>query len=194
MQEDILIQISNKIKDVRKSKNITVQEFANKAKVSKGLISQIENNRTIPSLPVLMKIVQSLGMDLNDFFKDIQSSNGHERIVVKHANEYQPFQKEAAKGFSYERILTRNVNGSPLDIVLLELKAGAKRNKMVKTDAYEYKYIIKGTVEYLIEDKTYLLKEGDSLFFDGRLGHKPFNVGKTQALILVVYFFFTNHQ
>ena len=64
MQEDILIQISNRIKEIRKKKNITVQELADKADVSKGLISQIENNRTVPSLPVLMSIVQSLNLDL----------------------------------------------------------------------------------------------------------------------------------
>jgi DNA-binding XRE family transcriptional regulator len=51
MQEDILIQISNKIKGARKGKNATVQELATKAHVSKGLISQIENNRTIPLCP-----------------------------------------------------------------------------------------------------------------------------------------------
>ena len=71
MQEDILIQISNKIKEIRKQKNITVQELANKAGVSKGLISQIENNRTVPSLPLPMNIVHSLNLDLNDFFKEI---------------------------------------------------------------------------------------------------------------------------
>jgi transcriptional regulator with XRE-family HTH domain len=194
MQEDILIQISNKIKEVRKSKNITVQEFANKAKVSKGLISQIENNRTIPSLPVLMNIVQSLDMDLTDFFKDIHRNNSQGKIVIKRSKTYQQFEKEVAKGFNYKRILTRNMNGGPIDIVLLELTKGAKRSKMIKTDAYEYKYIIKGNVEYLIEDETHILQEGDSLFFDGRLGHKLSNIGNTEALLLVVYFFLTNNQ
>ncbi len=45
----MLLQISNKIKVIRKQKNITVQELASKADVSKGLISQIENNRAVPS-------------------------------------------------------------------------------------------------------------------------------------------------
>ena len=53
MQEDILIQISNKIKEIRKQKNITIQELANKAGVSKVLKKQKKNNRTDPSLPVL---------------------------------------------------------------------------------------------------------------------------------------------
>ncbi len=50
MQEDILIQISNRLRELRKDKNITLQELADKAGVSKGLISQVENSRTIPSL------------------------------------------------------------------------------------------------------------------------------------------------
>jgi transcriptional regulator with XRE-family HTH domain len=39
MEDDILIQISNRIKDRRREKNMTVQELATLANVSKGLIS-----------------------------------------------------------------------------------------------------------------------------------------------------------
>lgn len=189
MQEDVIIRISNKIKEKRKSKGITVQELANKAQVSKGLISQIENNRTIPSLMVLVNIIRSLNLDMNEFFNDIEQSNHAARVLIKRNDEYHPFEKENAKGFLYKRILTRNIKNSPVDIVLLELKKGAKRATMVKTDAYEYKYIIRGTVEYTINDQKHLLREGDSIFFDGRLGHKPANAGNTNALILVIYFF-----
>ncbi len=195
MQEDMLIQISNKIKEVRKQKNITVQELANKADVSKGLISQIENNRTVPSLPVLMNIIQSLNLDLNEFFKDITpKKKTPQKIVFKSPKEYQTFEKEYAKGFLYHRVFTRNLQGGPVDFVLLELKKGAKRTQMVKTDSYEYNYMIKGKVEYQIEDKKYIFQEGESLFLDSRLGHKLSNIGQGDALMLVVYFFITANQ
>ena len=71
MQEDIIIQISHKIKEKRKAKGITVQELADRADVSKGLISQIENNRTVPSLLVLVNIIRALNLDMNEFFNDI---------------------------------------------------------------------------------------------------------------------------
>jgi len=189
MREESLIQISNKIKEVRKAKNITIQELANRAQVSKGLISQIENNRTVPSLLVLINIIRALKLDLNDFFNDLQPVKKTGGIVLKKTKDYVAFQKETAKGFLYKRIITQNMPGGPMDIVLLELKKGAKRNQLVKTDAFEYKYIIKGTVEYLIDGKIHLLEEGDSLFFDGRLPHKPTNNGKNDALMLVIYFF-----
>ena len=189
MQEDIIIQISTKIKEKRKAKGITVQELADKAEVSKGLISQIENNRTVPSLLVLINIIRALNLDMNEFFNDINQQTQTARVLIKRKDEYQSFEKENAKGFLYKRVLTRNIKGGPTDIVLLELKQGAKRNQIVKTDAYEYKYVIKGTVEYLINNEKYILETGDSIFFDGRLGHKPANVGVDDALLLVVYFF-----
>ncbi|SIO49459.1 helix-turn-helix domain-containing protein [Chitinophaga niabensis] len=189
MQEDIIIQISTKIKEKRKAKGITVQELADKAEVSKGLISQIENNRTVPSLLVLINIIRALNLDMNEFFNDINQQTQTARVLIKRKEEYQSFEKENAKGFLYKRVLTRNIKGGPTDFVLLELKQGAKRNQIVKTDAYEYKYVIKGTVEYLINNEKHTLETGDSIFFDGRLGHKPSNVGTDDALLLVVYFF-----
>lgn len=189
MQEDLLIQISNKIKEVRKQKNITVQALATKARVSKGLISQIENNRTIPSLPVLMNIIHSLDFDMTNFFNGISIGNNQAKVLIIRSIDYHPFKKEVARGFIYKRILTLNLNCNPADFILLELKKGARRKKAVHTDALEFKYIIKGKVEYLIENEKYILTEGDSLFFDGQLGHNLANVGNSNALILVVYCF-----
>lgn len=192
MQEDMLIQISYKIKEIRKQKNITIQELADRANVSKGLISQIENNRTVPSLPVLMNIVLSLNLDLNEFFKDIApNKKAPQKIIIKSPKEYQTFEKEYAKGFLYHRAFTRNVQSGPVDFVILELKKGAKRNKLIQSESFEYNYMIKGKVEYVIEDKTFTFNEGESLFFDSRLPHKLANTGTSDAMMLVVYFFLT---
>src|ERR1700744_3087144 len=72
MQKDVILQISNKIKEKRKERQITLQELADKAGVTKGFISQIENNRTVPSLTVLLSIIRSLNIDLNAFFDELQ--------------------------------------------------------------------------------------------------------------------------
>jgi DNA-binding XRE family transcriptional regulator len=83
MEQDILIQISNRIKERRREKNITVQELAIRANVSKGLISQIENSRTIPSLIVLIDIIKALEIDMNDFFKDIRSKSNYYPVLIR---------------------------------------------------------------------------------------------------------------
>jgi len=98
MTEDIIIQISAKIKEKRKAKGITIQELADKAEVSKGLISQIENNRTVPSLLVLINIIRSLNLDLNEFFHEIGAEQQSSKVIIKQEAAYQVFEKEAAKG------------------------------------------------------------------------------------------------
>jgi transcriptional regulator with XRE-family HTH domain len=188
MEEDILIQISNRIKDRRREKNITVQELALRANVSKGLISQIENSRTIPSLIVLIEIVKALEIDLNEFFKDIKSKNSSVPVLIKRKNEYECFEKEHAIGFYYKRVFTQSINPSTVDIVILELEPDAKR-PLVETDAFEYKYIISGEIEYQFNDDKVTLSQGDSLLFDGRIPHTPKNIGEQTASMLVVYFF-----
>jgi len=191
MEDDILIQISNRIKERRREKNITVQELATKANVSKGLISQIENSRTIPSLIVLIDIIKALNIDLNVFFKNIRQQGGRQAPIIKRKSEYEHFEKEDAHGFNYQRIFTQSIKNSTVDIVILELAPNANR-PMVQTEAYEYKYILNGTIEYQFEDSSYTLKQGDSMLFDGRIAHTPKNAGRTTASMLVIYFFEEN--
>lgn len=188
MEDNTLFRISYKLREIRKDKGITIQQLADKAGVSKGLISQIENNRTIPSLLVLINIIKSLEVDLNDFFKDFISDEDSGPIIVRKKDAYLPFEKEQAIGFHYKRIYTSPMDSATLDIVLLELKPNAQR-PMVQTEAFEYKYIISGQVEYVFEDQVIFLEEGDSIFFNGRLAHTPRNVGDNTALMLIIYFF-----
>lgn len=125
-------------------------------------------------------------MDVSDFFNDLQTLEP--TIIVQRKEDYEEFAKEDIKGYNYKRILTKNVPASTIDFVLLNISPGTYRQK-VKTDAFEYKYILSGEVNYMINGNYYQLKEGDSLFFDGRLPHTPENTGKSPCTMLVVYFF-----
>ncbi|AIM36109.1 helix-turn-helix domain-containing protein [Sphingobacterium sp. SG20118] len=193
MEDNTIFKISSKIREIRKVKGITIHELANKAGVSKGLISQIENNRTIPSLFVLINIINALDVDLNVFFKDFNSDNALGPIIVRKKDSYEAFEKEQAIGFHYKRIFSSSIDSSTLDIVLLELLPDAKR-PMVKTEAFEYKYILSGQVEYVFKDQVIVLDEGDSIFFNGRLSHTPRNIGPDKAIMLIIYFFDQNRK
>lgn len=191
MEEDVFIQISNKIKNCRREKNITVQELATKSEVSKGFISQIENSRTIPSLMVLLEIIKALDIDLNTFFKDIGFKKGRAPILVKRHDQFEYFEKEDALGFHYHRIFTQSFKNSTVDFVLLTLDPKSSR-PLVTTDAFEFKYILSGEVKFIFEDQQLELSAGDSILFDGRIPHTPQNLGKKKVVMIAVYFFEEN--
>jgi transcriptional regulator with XRE-family HTH domain len=189
MHEELLLLIGDKIKSKRTQKNITLEQLANRAGVSKGLISQIENNRTVPSLPVLFNLIHSLEEDLRSFFEDMHDSFTNNHVLIVRKGQEKLFTKEPVKGFSYRRILTRSVTSQATDVVLLELKKNAARKQLIRTDAYECKYVLKGDIEYQVEGDLFTLHEGDTLFFDGRAKHRLKNIGNSEALILVFYLF-----
>ena len=54
------MQIGEKIKRLRIEKQLTQEEFANRCELSKGFISQFENDLTSPSIATLMDILRYL--------------------------------------------------------------------------------------------------------------------------------------
>ncbi len=186
MEGFFILEVGRRIKQQRLDKRMTLQELADKSGVSKGLVSQIENGRTIPSLSVMFGIIQSLEIEVSEFFQGL--SLLEPTILVNRKSDYTTFEKEDARGFSYKRIMMRNLPSSTIDFVLLELNSDSYREE-VTTDAYEFIYVIKGQTEYRINDQSFLLEEGDSVFFDGRLPHLPRNISDTTCQLFVIYFF-----
>jgi transcriptional regulator with XRE-family HTH domain len=189
MTEEILLLIGERIRSRRQEKNITLEQLAQKAGVTKGLISQIENNRTVPSLPVLLSIVHSLDEDMRGFFEGLQAKMVDQKYFIIRKGEEKEINREPVKGFSYKRIFSRAVASTAFDMELLEIKAGAGRRQMVTTEAYELKYLLQGQIEYQVDTERFELYEGDSLAFDGRHPHRIKNTGNTTAVLLIIYLF-----
>ena len=186
--EDYLVDIGKRIKELRKSKQKTISDIALKAGVTAGLISKIENGRTIPSLPVFLKIVDALGVELRDFFDGIQKENKAHFLVMR-KDESEVIEKEdEAVGFTYNYLFSKSLSSVGFQSVLLEVEPNSEREK-VTTDAFEFKYVLSGECYYIIDDQEVLLYEGDSIFFDGRIPHVPVNRGSVTSKMLVIYFF-----
>ncbi len=57
------------IKQIRKQKNITLDELSKRSGVSKTHINDIENNRKEPTLSIAVSIAKALDVQLTDLFK-----------------------------------------------------------------------------------------------------------------------------
>ncbi len=185
---DYLIGIGKRIKDIRKTNKKTISTVACAADVSNGLVSRIENGRTIPSLPVLLNIINALEIKVSDFFEGMPKPSELSYIVSRCEENATIEKEDEAHGFTYKYIFGKQLSSIGFEAVLLEVQPNSHRDK-VETDAYEFKYMISGECFYTIGEEEVLLKEGDSIFFDGRTPHVPVNKGKISAKMLVLYFF-----
>jgi transcriptional regulator with XRE-family HTH domain len=190
---DYLIGIGKKIKEIRKASKKTISSVASDAKVSNGLISRIENGRTIPSLPVLLNIINALEVNVSDFFEGMPKASELGYIVSRSEENATIEKEDEATGFSYKYIFGKQLSFIGFEAVLLEVQPNSQREK-VETDAYEFKYMLSGECLYMIGEEEVLLKEGDSLFFDGRIPHVPINRGRISAKMVVLYFFLNTEK
>ncbi|MDN5216010.1 XRE family transcriptional regulator [Fulvivirgaceae bacterium BMA12] len=184
----ISIWIGGKIKDIRKTQNLTLGELAQKSGISIAMLSKIENGRVFPTLPSLLQIFDALELDLNNFFSDYSKGDDFKGYIFKKRNTYTGIEKEEdSRGFDYETILSYTLEKSSMEISLLTLAKDARR-KRLSTEGFEYIYLIKGNIDYELGKETFHMEEGDSLFFDGRIDHVPLNKNDEDSVLLVIYF------
>ena len=83
------MEIGNKIKRLRLQLNLSQAELADRCELTKGYISQLENDLTSPSISTLCDILSALGTDLAEFFKredDQRVVFSDEDFIEKHEN------------------------------------------------------------------------------------------------------------
>jgi transcriptional regulator with XRE-family HTH domain len=187
MVSNIILQIASRVKEKRRKSRITLEELAKEVGVTKGLLSQIENNRTIPSLSVLLSIIKCLRVDFSDFFDKLDESGDGTPIIIK-ARDYEQIKKEYSKGSYYYRINSFKYEGKLVDLVLYRQDKNARRG-YVSTEAFEFNYILKGKIQYTIKDKKYVLEQGDSFYYDARQLHLSKCLSPKGCTMLVIYFF-----
>ena len=62
--------VGSKIKGLRETKNLSIEEIAERSGLSVEQINSIENDQNLPSLGPLIKIARALGVRLGTFMDD----------------------------------------------------------------------------------------------------------------------------
>jgi transcriptional regulator with XRE-family HTH domain len=177
--------LGTRLRDQRKSRRLTLRELAHSTGLSAGLISKIENFRTIPSLPVLLTIARELHLDPAKLFEGMTAPEDRQWLHVP-AGSGSPVERESNHGMSYTLLLESGIAASEVQLMLVTVSPGAKR-KAVSGAGMEIFYMLSGELEYRVGSDTVPLRPGDTLFFDGAIPHFPVNESKSDAVSLVIY-------
>ena len=94
-----LIRLGMAIKTVRKEKNMTLKDLSEKTGLTGGLLSKIENFRTVPSLPVLVNIANALGTTPSQLLEGVGTVE-NKRWILSKSSEHKSIEREESKDFS----------------------------------------------------------------------------------------------
>lgn len=173
------MKIGKKIKELRLAKALTQEELADRAELSKGFISQIENDLTSPSIATLVDILQCLGTDLKEFFSDMSDEQ-----VVFHKDDY--FEKSDCELKNTIKWIIPNAQKNMMEPILLTLEANGSTYIDTPHEGEEFGYVLKGSVNVHIGNKVYIAKKGESFYYEASKKHSISCRSKEGAIILWV--------
>lgn len=185
--------IGAKIKSIRESKQLTLEEVAGRSGLSTEQIDRIENNIDFPSLAPLIKIARVLGVRLGTFLDD-QSELGPVICRKKDSNEANSigFTNNATlerKHMEYHS-LSQDKSGRHMEPFLIDIVPSEEGVDFVLSthEGEEFIYVLDGVVEINYGKNTYILEEGDSIYYDSIVAHHVHAAADNKAKILgVVY-------
>ncbi len=149
--------LGERIRGIRKAKNLTIKDISKKAGVTIGLISQIERNFANPSLRSLQKIAGALEVPVVSFFTHRPRNLGPV-IRVEEQKELPCNQS----GISYRQLTPDN--SSSLGMVLAEYEPGVKSSEFLFLHVgIECCYVLEGNMKIVLHHREYILEPGDSI-------------------------------
>lgn len=173
------MDIGNKIKRMRIEKQLTQEELANRCELSKGFISQLENNLTSPSIATLIDILEILGTNLKEFFNDMDN----EKITFKKDDMFETEDCD----LGYELMwLVPNSQKNDMEPIILTLKEGGRYKEEKPHEGEEFGYVLSGSIYLHLGNKKSKVKKGESFYFKPRANHYISNAGKTNVKIIWV--------
>lgn len=155
-------KIGEKIRNLRNLNGLTQEELADRTELTKGFISQLERGLTAASVSTLSDIVECLGTNLSDFFRD-------EDVQIVHTSE-DYFEKTDENGNSISWLVA-SAQSRSLEPILVQIQPGQSVLKDKPHEGEEFGYVIEGKIILHFGDKEYTVNKGDSFIFPSKRDH-----------------------
>ncbi len=180
--------LGSKIMSLRESKNISREDLVERSGLTVEQIEHIEENTNIPSLSPLIKIARVLGVRLGTFLDD---SDKIGPVVSRKG--------EAASSISTSNSSTRShldfyslaseKAGRHMEPFIINIESNkAKDFVMSSHEGEEFIYVLEGIVQISYGKDTFVLEEGDSIYYDSIVDHLVQAGGDQDAKILAVVY------
>ena len=184
--------VGSKIKSLRETKNLSIEEIAERSGLSVEQINSIENDVNLPSLGPLIKIARALGVRLGTFMDDNDALGP---IVTRAADR----EKDSSISFSNDATdarkhmeyhpLAQQKAGRHMEPFVIDIHPEESPNFQLSAhEGEEFIYVMQGEIELVYGKETYHLNQGDTIYYDSIVKHHLHGApGKSAKILAVVY-------
>ena len=153
------MEIGSRIRELRILNGLTQEELADRSELSKGFISQLENDLTSPSIATLEDILQCLGTGLSQFFAAEETP----AQVVFRSEDY--FEKVDEEQKTVTEWIIPNAQKNMMEPIRLHISAGGSTYPDTPHEGEEFGYVLKGEIIICLGSDVHRAKAGESFYY-----------------------------
>jgi len=170
------LEIGLKIRTIRNRKNITIAQMCEATGLSKGFISNVENNNTSPSINTLSTIAAFLKVPLPYLLLEKKQ---HMRVV----------RKDVRRSSSYNNLKIEHLaSKGGLRTMIVEFPPGASIGEPHSHEGEECHLVLQGKILAEQGEDSFIVEEGDSFSWNASVPHFVKNVGDSKAVVYISIF------
>lgn len=182
--EPINTQVARRLRQLRQTRGLSLEELASRSGVSRAMLSQIETQKTNPTIAVLWKVAAGLKVS----FAELLALDEGPSVRITRAREARLLHSQ--DGTFSSRPLLSNVPGHRVELYELRLAPeAAQQADPHPPGTFEQLFCSRGRVEVEVESERYELSAGDAIFFpaDRRHGYRTLGKQRFVGLSLILY-------
>jgi DNA-binding transcriptional MerR regulator len=162
---------------LRMRRKLSLAQVARATSVSVGFLSALERGQMRCSIATLRRIARFYKTNIMSLFE----TNGEAQHLVR------PSQRKILETSSSVRMELLAWGNTAMEPHLFRVKPGGGSGESYSHDGEEFLHVLRGEFElWLHNEGHYLLKAGDSLYFESSTPHRWKNPGRAEAWILWV--------
>ena len=177
----MLKNLGQTLRELRKEKRLTLVEISKKTGVAQATLSRIETGAMIGTIESHQKVADVLGVSLAELYAgvDPRSQVSHlkqdaEKKVTHHTKNLQV------------ELLTQESSKIKITPLLMTLQPEAETSLEKNERGVEkFIYVLEGEVKVKADKEEYLLKHGETLYFDASIPHQISNPKQKVSRLLI---------
>ena len=175
------MQVGQKIRELRKARNLKLKDLAEQSGVQIATLSRIEHQKMTGTLESHLRVARVLGVDLVELYQGITTASPAPNPTASQPESFSYNDKA-----SYEIVTGQIFNKKMLPIVLRVEEGGATSAEQNAPGAEKFIFVLEGQARVHIDDRVHTLKPGDTLYFNAAKVHHIENPGPGVARIISV--------
>lgn len=183
-------EFASKMKSIRERQNMTIEELAEASGVKLEVLQAMENGEVIPSLTPLTKMARALGVRLGTFLDDTPQIGPVVTRGGKTDNALYFSGREDvtnATNLEYHSLGAGKIDRN-IDPFIIEIEYEEGEKELSSHEGEEFIYVLEGEIEVIYGKDTFIIGEGDTIFYDSVVPHHLHATGEKNSKILAVLY------